>query len=199
MASAADEARRATRDGLVHETLELVEVGVGDRGADVNLPAFLLVFESIAHSQQLDPSSQHLDETVVDAAAGDDALDSDAVLPRALEDAAHDDARDLVEVARVVEDDGCILAAQLHANRNQVVCCCRRYQATDPAGTDEGEVSDARMRRQIRRCIRPADDRLDQVRRVTACLERRTSNLDEEPGRPGRLLGALDDDRVAGK
>ena len=51
----------------------------------------------------------------------------------------------------------------------------------------------------MRRCIRPADDRLDQVRRVTTCLERRTSNLDEEPGRPGCLLRALDDDRVAGK
>lgn len=46
-----------------------------------------------------DAGDEVVDEAVVDVGKGDDTLDADAVLTSGLEDAAHEDAGDAVEIA----------------------------------------------------------------------------------------------------
>lgn len=60
------------------------------------------------------------------------------------------------------------------------------------SGADEGYVSDVRVRGQVIRDIRPADDRLDNVRRVTASDERRGCNRSKVAAGPSGSFGTFD-------
>ena len=55
------------------------------------------------------------DKSIIDLGQGDDPLDSDAVLPRALKDAPHQYASHFFQVLDIVEHDCGILAAKLDA------------------------------------------------------------------------------------
>lgn len=65
--------------------------------------------------------------------------------------------------------------------------------------SDEGEMRDARVGRQVICGVWPAGDRVDQIRGVTACSECSSDNICEEYGGPGCVFRVLDDDGVASK
>lgn len=86
------------------------------------------------------------DEAVVDTGKGDDALDADAVLARGLEGAAQEYAGDFLEVPYIVQDDGCVFAAELDCAGRQASSRGRDDFVRDGAAADEGEVGEARVR-----------------------------------------------------
>jgi hypothetical protein len=109
--SACEEAS-AVFDCVGDEVFECGEIGVGDGGADVD-DGIQRAVEDGARTQGADLGCEVVDESVVCVGEGDDALDTDAVLTRGLEDAAHEDAGYALEVAagEVVEDNGGVFTA----------------------------------------------------------------------------------------
>jgi hypothetical protein len=98
VAFTACEEARAMFDGICDQVFELVEAGVGNRGADVD-DGVCGAGEDGAGSQGADLGGEVVDELVVCVWERDDAFDADAVLTGGLEDAAHKDAGYALEVA----------------------------------------------------------------------------------------------------
>jgi hypothetical protein len=66
-------------------------------------------------------------------------------------------------------------------------------------GPDEGDVRDTRVGGKVFGDIRPADDRLDDVRIMSACSECRRDYRGEVAAGPSSVLGALYYDGIAGE
>ncbi|KAK1238367.1 hypothetical protein MKX07_006513 [Trichoderma sp. CBMAI-0711] len=190
-ALAAGEEAGALGNGLGDEVLEAGEGGVGDHGAHVGVGA---------EADGLDAGLEQLDEAVVDGARGDDALDADAVLAGGLEGAPEDDVDDAAQVAGGgLEDDEGVLAAELGDDGGQALCGAGGDVVGDGLRADEGDVADARVRRQVAGRLGPADDGLDEARVVAVGDEGAAGNVEEVAAGPGRLLRDLDEDGVAGE
>ncbi|KAH6605612.1 hypothetical protein Trco_004765 [Trichoderma cornu-damae] len=195
VASAAGEQTGALGHGFRDELLEAGEGGVGDHGPHVGVGA---------EADGPDARLQELDEAVVDGAGRDDSLDADAVLAGGLKGAPEDDVDDARQVAVPpaaggLEHDEGVLAAQLGDNGGQAPGGAGGNVVGDGLGADEGDVADAGVRRQVAGGLRPANHRLDNLRVVAVGSEGAAGDAEEVGARPGRLLGHLDQDGVAGE
>lgn len=193
VAFAAGEEAGALRDGFGNELFEAGKGGVRDHGAHVCVGA---------EADGLDAGLEHFNEAVVRGAGRDDALDADAVLAGGLKGAPEDDVADAGEVAVFpaaggLEHDEGVLAAELGDDGRKALGGAGGDVVGDGLRADEGDVADARVRRQVARSLWPASHHLDELRIVAVGSKGAARNLEKVLARPGRLLRNLDHDTIA--
>ena len=179
--------RRVARDALLRLALDHrrdVDLGVG-RLADV---------------QHLDRARQPLDQRVVDRLVGEHPRGRRALLARVVERGLHERGHDVVEVGVGVHDHA-VLAAHLGHDALQVPLAGRHLRRAahdlqpDRARAGERDRVHARVADELR-ADRPLAGQQRQRARRQAGLAQRAH--DRERARR-RLLGGLEDDRVAGR
>jgi len=179
-------------DGICDQAFQPVKRVVGNHCADILCRA---------ETESLDAGLEQRNKFGIDSGGGDDALDSNAVLPRGLEAAAEEsfDNAGKVTLADAVEDYGGVLPAQLGAYGDQSLGGGLGDFDADGTGTDEGDVRNAGVGGEVTCGLGPADDGLDESGIVAVSDERAANDAGEVGGTPGCLLRDLDDDAVAGE
>ena len=150
--------------------------------------------------QHLDRARQPLDEPVVDRLVGEHARGGGALLAGVVERGLDQRGDDVVEVG-VGVDDHAVLAAHLGHDALEVLLAGRELGGpaddlqADRAGAGERDRVHARVADQPRADRAFAGQQRQRVRRDAGLAQR----AHEHVGARGRLLGGLEDHRVAGR
>ena len=164
VALAADKELRALRHGFGDQAFKAGERIRGYHGSDVHLR----VFNGRAKAEGANAGFEERDELWVYRLEGDDAFDTNTILTSRLEDSSHKDGRNFREVTNVVQDDCRIFAAEFYADRG------KRFRSGGADGVGNGarayesDVADIRVGRQMVCGLGPANNGLDELRRVPA-------------------------------
>lgn len=203
-AAAAVHERRAVRDCVLNQRLELPEARIADHCAAVHRVLALgreaeaRLVERAAAAQRGDAVAHDAYELVGHRPRHDEALDPDAVLAHRLETCTEEHRRKEREV-RAGENHRGVLPAELKRRRGELRRSSERDFAADQVAADKRNVREARVARERLGVLGRTYDDLHEVLGEAARRKAAAHRGEDVPRGPRDVLRALDHDRVTSK
>lgn len=203
-AAAAVHERRAVRDRVVDQRLELPKARIADHCAAVHRvrargrETEARLVERATAAQRSDAVAHDAYELVGHRPRHDEALDPDAVLAHRLETRTEEHRRKKRKV-RAREDHRGVLPAELERRRSELRRGSERDLAADQVAADKRNVREARVARERLGVLGRTHDDLHEVFGEAARCKAAAHSGEDVPRGPRDVLRALDHDRVTSK